>query len=82
LPQMVGVGLALLLALLFLILLITRKWAIGTTPTTPTTPKTGGKHHHGVHHKAVEQGRVYVKTKTPIQKSVVMAHCGRKELGK
>jgi hypothetical protein len=42
----------------------------------------GGKHHHGVHHKAVEQGRVYAKTKTLIQKSVVMAHCGRKALAK
>jgi hypothetical protein len=28
----------------------------------------------------VEQGRVYAKTKTHIQKSVVMALCGRKAL--
>lgn len=77
-PQMVGIGLALLLALLFLILLIFRKWAIGTTPTTRIIRKTDGKHHHGVHHKAVEHGRVCAKTKIPIPKSVVMALCGRK----
>ena len=38
----------------------------------------GGKRHHGVHHKAVEHGRVCAKTKTPIPRSVVMALCGRK----
>ena len=37
-----------------------------------------GKHHHGVPRKVVEHERVCAKTKTPIQKSVVMALCGRK----
>jgi hypothetical protein len=42
----------------------------------------GGKPHHVVHRKVVEHGRVCARTKTHIPKSVVMALCGRKALGK
>lgn len=78
-PQKIGVGIGFIL-LLMLLLALFKRWAIGTTPTTRTIHKTDGKHHHGVPHKAVEHERVCAKTKTLIQKNVVMAHCGRKEL--
>jgi hypothetical protein len=42
----------------------------------------GGKPHHGHPRKVVEHGRVYARTKTHTPKSVVMALCGRKALGK
>jgi hypothetical protein len=42
----------------------------------------GGKPHQGHPRKVVEHGRVCARTKTHIPKSVVMALCGRKALGK
>jgi len=42
----------------------------------------GGKPHQGHPHKVVEHGRVCARTKTHTPKSVVMALCGRKALGK
>jgi hypothetical protein len=42
----------------------------------------GGKPHQGHPRKVVEHGRVCARTKIHIPKSVVMALCGRKALGK
>jgi len=42
----------------------------------------GGKPHQGHPRKVVEHERVCARTKTHIPKSVVMALCGRKALGK
>jgi hypothetical protein len=42
----------------------------------------GGKPHQGHPRKVVEHGRVCARTKIHIPKSVAMALCGRKALGK
>jgi hypothetical protein len=70
-PQLVGTAIGLVLALLFLILLIFKKWVIGTIQIKGIA---NGKPHHGVHHKAVEQGDVCAKMGVHIPANVVMVH--------